>query len=331
MSHQAFDIIDESPTAQRGHTAQQGAVYPPPASQPPAPRRRRDFLNLGMGLFSVLLAVGWFMATRSAMDAGLNAQLEADVRGAEHLFTQDRASRQQRLQAECRLMSEDPRLKSTLATEGMDRATVEDILVGLRKQSSAEVVAVLSPTARVTASEGMDSLGGLDLSTASVVRAAQQGMDAAAGSWVLGDKLFDVAVRALRFGDNTIAFLVLAAPVSAGSLENLHTSTGVGAALLISGKAGPSFPPLPTFQAAFTALAQEPAALPLQRRAFDGQSAVARVLEVPQTMPQVRVALVRMSDVVAEPFGALRGLLWLPPVVAALFGALAIVRGRLLG
>lgn len=331
MSHQAFDIIDESAAVQAGQTGQQGAVYPTSAPPPPAPRRGRDFLNLGMGLFSVLLAVGWFMAARGAMDKGVHAQLEADVRGAEHLFTQDRAARQQRLQSECRLMSEDPRLKSALATEGMDRATVEDILVGLRKQSSADVIAVLNPTARVMASEGTEGLGGLDLSTATVVRAAQQGMDAAAGSWVLGDKLFDVAVRALRFGDTTIAYLVLASPVSASTLQNLHTSTGVGAALLISGKAGPSFPPLPSFQAAFSALAQEPAALPLQRRVFDDQSAVAQVLEVPQTMPQVRVALVRMADVVTEPFGAMNGLLWIPPVVAALFGALAIVRGRLLG
>lgn len=330
MSHSAFDIVDES-AGLPGRTSQQGVVYATPPPPPPAPRKSRDFLNLGMGLFSLLLAVGWFMGARNAMDAGVQAQLEADVRGAEHLFTQDRASRQQRLQAECRLMSEDPRLKSALATEGMDRATVEDILVGLRKQSSAEVIAVLNPTARVMAVEGVEGLGGLDLSTAGVVRAAQQGMDAAAGSWVLGDKLYDVAVRALRFGDSTIAFLVLAAPVTANTLENLHTSTGTGAALLISGKAGPSFPPLPSFQSAFGALAQEPSALPAQRRAYDGQVAVVQVVEVPQTMPQVRVALVRMADVVAEPFGAMRWLIWIPPLVAALFGALAIVRGRLFG
>jgi hypothetical protein len=284
-----------------------------------------------MGLFSVLLAVGWFVAVRGAMDTGVQAQLEADVRGAEHLFTRDTAARQQRLQSECGLMSEDPRLKSLLAAEGLDRAHLEGLLVGLRKQSSAELIAVLGPTARVRASAGLEGLGGLDLSTATVVRAAQQRAEAAAGSWVLGDTLFDVAVRALRSGGTPIAYLVLASPVSASTMENLHTSTGVGAALLISGKAGPSFPPLPSFQAAFTALAQEAVAQPLQRRAFEGQPAVAQVVEVPGTMPRVGVALVRMADVVAGPFGSLRGLLWIPPGVAALFGALAILRGRLLG
>ncbi|XXF80046.1 cache domain-containing protein [Myxococcaceae bacterium GXIMD 01537] len=328
MTQEAFDI-DESAEAHH-RPAPQGAVRPV-APPPPAPSRGRDFLNLGLGLFAVLLAVGWGMAVRGAMDRGIQTQLEADVRGAEHLFTQDRAARQQRMQAECRLMSEDPRLKSALATEGMDRATVEDILVGLRKQSSAEVIAVLNPTARVMASEGLDGLTGLDLSTAAVVRAAQQGTDASAGSWVLGDKLFDVSARALRFGDNTIAFLVLASPINTATLENLHMATGTGAALLISGKAGPSFPPLPSFQGAFAALAQEPAALPLQRRTFDPQAAVAQVVEVPQTMPQVRVALVRMADGVTEPFGAMSWLIWVPSIAAALFGVVAIVRGRLFG
>lgn len=324
MNHEAFDI-DES-AAQPSHSAPQAVAYAPPPQ-----RRGRDFLNLGMGLLSVLLAVGWFVGVRGAMDKGLNALLEADVRGAEHLFTQDRASRQQRLQAECRLMSEDPRLKSALATEGMDRATVEDILVGLRKQSSAEVLAVLDPSARVMASEGDSSLNGLDLSSAAVVRAAQQGTDAAASSWVLGDKLFDVAARALRFGDTTIAYLVLATPVTSSTMENLHSATGTGASLLISGRASHSFPPLPSFQSAFASLEKEPGAVALQRRTIDGQTAVVQVIEVPQTMPQVRVALVRMADAVTTPFGALNWLIWLPPVVAMLFGALAIVRGRLFG
>lgn len=328
MTQEAFDIDESHEPAPASRNSGPHAVPPPP---PMAPRRGRDFLNLGLGLVSVALAVGWFAAARGAMDRGVQAQLEANVSGAEHLFTQDRAQRQQRLQAECRLMSEDPRLKSALATEGMDRATVEDILVGLRKQSSAEVVAVLNPTARIMAAEGLEGVVGLDLSTASVVRSAQQSGDAAAGSWVLGDKLFDVATRALRFGDQTIAYLVLAAPVSAATMENLHATTGTGAALLISGKASPSFPPLPSYQGAFAALAQEPAALAAQRRVYDGNAAVVQVLEVPQTMPQVRVALVRMADGVTEPFGAMRYLLWAPPMVAALFGALAIVRGRLLG
>jgi hypothetical protein len=333
MTQEAFDIDEsDAPSPQAAPVPMAPVAAPPPTAPAPAPPvRKRDFFNLGLGLVSVALAVGWFVMARGALDRGIHAQLEADVRGAEHLFQQDRASRQQRLQAECRLMSEDPRLKSTLATEGMDRATVEDILVGLRKQSSAEVIAVLNPSARVMASEGSEALSGLDLSTAAVVRAAQQGTDAAAGSWVLGDKLFDVAARALRFGDNTIAFLVLAAPVTSSTLENLHAATGTGAALIVSGKATPSFPPLPSFQGAFTALAQEPSAVPLQRRAFNGVASMAQVMEVPQTMPQVRVALVRTADSVTEPFGPMAWLVWVPPVVAALFGALAILRGRLFG
>ncbi len=328
MTQEAFDI-DES-DAQPQH-APPPPLAPVAAPPPAAPGRKRDFLNLGLGLVSVALAVGWFALARGAMDKGIHAQLESGLRGAEHLFHQDRTMRQQRLQAECRLMSEDPRLKSALATEGMDRATVEDILVGLRKQSSAEVIAVLNPTGRVMSSEGLESLSGLDLSTAAVVRAAQQGTDAAAGTWVLGDKLFDVAARALRFGDTTIAYLVLATPVTPSTLESLHAATGTGAALIVSGKPTASFPPLPTFQTAFGALAQEPAAVPLQRRDFGGVAAMAQVLEVPQTMPQVRVALVRTADTVAEPFGPMGWLVFIPPVVAALFGALAILRSRLFG
>jgi hypothetical protein len=297
---------------------------------PSAPRRGRSLWNLAVGTLALVLAAGWFVLAGSTFEAGVQAQLKAHLGGAERFFNRELALRQQRLQAECRLLTEDPRLKSALAVQGMDRATLEDLLLGLRKQSSADVLALLTPDARVQASEGFQGLPGLDLSSAALVRGARESGDAVSGSWVLGEQLFDVAVRALRVEDQLVAYLVLGARLTPASLEALHEATGSGAALLISGKAQAAYPPLPFFQSAFARLAQEPGVVPPQRRAFEGAEAMVQVVEVPRTVPPVRVALVRPVEDFVAPFSLSRRLLWLPPIIATLLGALAIARGRLL-
>jgi hypothetical protein len=294
------------------------------------PRRGRSVWNLAVGTLALLLAAGWFVAARTTFDSGVQAQLSEHLRGSERFFTRELALRQQRLQAECRLMTEDPRLKSALAIQGMDRATLDDILMEMRKQSSADVLAVLTPDARVQASQGFESLPGLDLSSAALIRTARDSGDAVAGNWVLGEQLFDVGIRAIRVGDQIVAYLVLGSRLTQASMEALHEATGSGAALLIAGKPGVAYPPLPFFQGAFAGLAQEPGALPPQRRDFNGTEAVVQVVEVPRTVPPVRLAMVRPVDDFLAPFSLPRQLLWLPPLIAMLLGALAIARGRLL-
>jgi hypothetical protein len=302
---------------------------PRPLAEAP-PRRGRSVWNLAVGTLALVLAAGWFVLTRTAFDAGTQAQLREHLGGAERFFTRELSQRQQRLQAECQLITEDPRLKSALAIQGIDRATLEDILAGLRKQASTDVLALLTPTAQVQASEGFEGMAGLDLSSAALIRAARDSGDAVAGNWVLKEELFDVAVRAIRVDEQVVAYLVLGARLTPASLEALREATGTGAALLIAGKAGTAFPSTPPFQSAFASLAREPGTVEPQRRAYEGAEAMVQVVEVPRTVPPVRLALVRPVEDFQAPFSRAWQLLWLPPVFATILGALAIARGRLL-
>lgn len=302
-----------------------------PGALAAAPARRgRSVWNLAVGTLALVVAAGWFVLTRSAFDSGAQTQLQEQLRGAERFFTRELTLRQQRLQAECQLITEDPRLKSALAIQGIDRDTLEDILAGLRRQSSADMLALLTPTAQVQASEGFDGLAGLDLSSAGLIRAARDSADAVAGNWVLKEELFDVAVRAVRVDDQPVAYLVIGTRFTPASLEALREATGAGAALLIAGKAGTAFPSTPFFQSAFSSLAQEPGMVEPRRQSFEGAEAMVRVVEVPRTVPPVRLALVRPVEDFLAPFSRSWNLLWLPPLFATLLGALAIVRGRLL-
>src|SRR5687768_4042998 len=102
------------------------------------PSRSRGIAAFAMvSILTLGLAGMWSFIAQQQLESSLVTESQQHLNSAHKAFSYARARVQAELQAHCRVMVEDPRLKSTLATEGMDVATVADILQDLSKLRGA--------------------------------------------------------------------------------------------------------------------------------------------------------------------------------------------------
>lgn len=287
----------------------------------PPPGRRMIVPALILGAVSVAVSVMWLVVARRAVDAGVRANAVPYLERAKKAFDHMRSRTQSELRTQCRVLVEDPRLKSALGTEGMDEATLVDILNDLRALSGSTFLAILTPEGKVRAVSGADSLRGMNLASSQLMTSARTAPSAVAGAWVINGDLIDVGAQALRFEKETLAFLVAGAPLDKESLHAVYETSGAGVALILEGKVKASAPADAPYQAAFDALATQPGEL--SGRAFEsgGLAFVASLTnamtEAPgQEMP--RVAAVRALDPSIKAFERLGMMLWIPPAIVFL-------------
>lgn len=274
----------------------------------------------------VVLAVGlgaaWSYVAQRQLATAItgNAITEVDRAGA--VFHLVRARTQESLRAQCRLLVEDPRLKSTLATEGMDEATVADILGDLGKQRGSGFVMVLNPEGHVFAEWGADELRGLDLSASAVIKNAKGASEAVTGSWVIGKTIIDLGAMTIRLDGQVIAFLVVGQQVDAELAKTLAAATGDGIAVVVGGE---------------VTLLSDPALRPVVETlardsgTFGGRPVdaahVGAMLDLEETaQSHPRLAVVRPLEPTAQQFALLGWLLWLPPVLVLIALMLAMSR-----
>jgi hypothetical protein len=267
--------------------------------------------SLGVAAIAVAAAAAWYAGARAKLAEGDRRQNSLAIDSAGALWTQNREQVQARLRSECRVLSEDPRLKSTVATRGMDERTLADVLEDLRKLTGSALLAVLTPEGKVQAVIGQGLATGLDLSGTAVVKSAGSTSDAAVGDWLVGDQFLEVSVSALRFGSHLVGYFVVGAPLGVEALGRLAAAGGVPLALIVANRVVASAPKESGLQAVFDNLANE--AAPFEHRTLveAGREYGARLLEIPGLTRSVRVAFVRSVEGGAVS-GELAALLWVP-------------------
>jgi Double sensory domain of two-component sensor kinase len=285
------------------------------------PSRPSYFVIFFLVLLVAGAGLGAFVAQRRLSDA-IAFENRGRLDAAKGVFDLLRARALEDMRGQGRILVEDPRLKSTLNTEGIDEATVADILRDLGRLRGAGMLVVLTPTGRVFAEAGAPELRGLDLSASRVVKDAQQSKDSVKGSWVIGNKIFDLSITAIQFESNVIAYLVVGQTLDQALLKSLGTATGVGLGIAI----GTEFTAVSDDQLkAMPVLAQQ------QTQTTDlppfeqgGASYVANVVELEQ-MGQNRPRLVLVASLAptGATFSIFKWLLWLSPVLVLIGIALA--------
>src|SRR5688572_21646352 len=96
-------------------------------------RRSRMPWVLVVIVLTVGIASVWTFVARRQLTSAAILEATDHLGNAREAFSIAIARQQAELQSHCRVLVEDPRLKSTLATEGIDEATVADILDDLAK------------------------------------------------------------------------------------------------------------------------------------------------------------------------------------------------------
>lgn len=196
-------------------------------------QRRRSIFGAIAASVGLVLAAGWFFAVRHMTKT---ARHDADVKAVAHaaeLIELLRATAADRAKGAAQLLAEDPRLKSTLGTAGVDEATILDSLQDVQKLNGQPIFAVLSPQGRVQVVIGAPKLKGLDLSSTSIVKGALGQEGATVGPWMVEDRVAEVAASAVRVGDRVVAIIVVGGLVPDAALGKVAQTAGVRLALMV--------------------------------------------------------------------------------------------------
>lgn len=288
------------------------------------PRRSILVLAAIVLLMVGVAALGSYVMLRQ-LDTAIATDNRTRLDAARNVFDLLRARALEEMRGQGRILVEDPRLKSTLNTEGMDEATVADILRDLGKLRGSGMLVVLTPEGRVFAEAGAPELRGLDLSASGVVKKAQSSNEAGVGSWVIGNKIIDLAIIAIRFDTTVIAYLVVGQTVDQTLLKSVGTAINVGIGIAIGAEwAVASDDKLKSL----TQLAQN-AGTASQLFEVDGVRYVANIIELEQMgQSRPRLVLVQSLATTTATFSMLRWLLWLSPLLVFIAMVLAISRSN---
>lgn len=287
---------------------------------PVARRGGRIAFVVAVIVLTVGLGAVWSFLAHRQLQTAIATSASTRLGHAHAAFQSLRSRTQDQLKALCRVMVEDPRLKSTLATEGIDAATVADILNDLGKLRGAGFLLVLTPEGRVFAEAGAPELKDLDLASSAVVKKAQEGSDVAVGAWVLGGQVKDLAIMAIRFGDETISYLAVGQAVNAPLMKEVASASGVGVATALGTTLGVASDE--SLKPVFSTAAAEAGGYTGRTLTMQGQTYVTAVFELAETAQSHRLVLVSSLADAKPPFADLEWLLFVPPglvLLAVLF------------
>lgn len=271
----------------------------------------------------------WSWVALRQLSAAIARENADHLEHARKTFDSTRSRTLDSLRAHCRVLVEDPRLKTTLATEGVDEPTVADILNDLGKLRRAGFLMILSPEGRVFAQAGAEELRGLDLSGSSVVKSAQATLEAVVGSWVIGGKLMDLGIMPIRFGPAPMAYLVVGLAVDQDMLNAVAEQTGVAIATETGGTIMLSSQPDEGLKAVFPLLAGQTGTTPARVLAIQGETYVAAGAELePSGHSPTRLVLVQPLTHAATLFAKLQWLIFLPPALLLIAALLAMTVNR---
>jgi hypothetical protein len=286
--------------------------------------RRSIVLAIALLILMVGVAALGSFVMQQQLDTAIANENRTRLDTAKGVFDLLRTRSLEDMAGQGRILVEDTRLKAPLATEGINEATVADILRDLRELRGGMLV-VLTPEGRVFAEAGAPELRGLDLSASKVVKEAQQTPKAVVGSWVIGNKIIDLSIIAIRFDTTVIAYLVVGQTIEQTLLKSLSTATGVGLGIAI----GTEWTMVSDDKVkAMTSLAQNTAATS-QMFELDGTRYVASVVELEQMgQSRPRLVLIQSLAPTGATFSIFKWLIWLSPILVLIGMGLAVSRSN---
>ncbi len=300
-----------------------------PSVGPMRAGRAFSFLFAFVALVVVGLAGLWTYVAQQFVATSIVADHRGELDRGRAVFELARKQTQEGLRAQCRVLVEDPRLKSTLSTEGIDEATVADILGDLAKLRRTGMLVVLSPDGHVFAEANADELKGLDLSASSVFKKLQSTADAVVGSWVIGGKIIDLSATAIRFNANVIAYLVVGQAVDQELVKQVAEAAGVEIAIVLGNEVALAHPDDSATKTLLQSIAHDSSAAILQVRGASGERYLGTSIELEDSaQARPRLAIARAIAPTFEKFETLRWLLWLVPPLVVLALLLSLMRSR---
>jgi serine phosphatase RsbU (regulator of sigma subunit) len=243
----------------------------------------------------------------AGIELGLRQQLRdalaADLGGSAASFAESLAAGADRLLAEGRVVAEEPRLKATMGTPGIDRATLEDVADELRAAVGWDLLALVAADGTVVACRGAPAPDSLP----DAARTALAGSPVA-GYWRAGAGagVFQVAAVPLAFGPRVIGALVAGTALSDAWAARIGGRAHMPVTLRAA--SGPLASSLPAGSAVRAAAEALPEPAPVEAE-LAGERFLLREVELAGG-GGLRALLFRSEDEAFGPYRSLRGIVF---------------------
>ncbi len=238
---------------------------------------------------AVIIVAGMVAAGCAAMLSlrwrdGIKNREETTLERSEIAFLRELQGAGADLSSLVRVIVDDARVRTTLATPGIDDETILDLLRDMRVSTGVSIIGVLE-AGRVRTCLGADGLVRADLSGSSLVRDAWDA-GRSSGLWALKDELLSIAMAPVRLANDPPRLVMVGRKVGPTELETVGQDLGTTGALMINGR------PV----AGDESYALQTARLPTGVFTVDDPTAVrVRIGIVPDVSPPVRAVWVVQS------------------------------------
>lgn len=187
---------------------------------------RRSNVDLFLATVGVVVAVVWFVGIKRLGNEERTAAAEERLTRGAGLIGHYQALEAKRLVAAAEMLATDQRLRSTLLS-GLDEPTLVDSFKDIEALDHNSLHAVLSPSGKVAAVVGDETLRKADLSSSSLVKAAQNSEHGVTSHWLLDGKLVEVAAASSSLGNEVKGIVLVGDTVSDAALSELAAAADI--------------------------------------------------------------------------------------------------------
>ena len=193
---------------------------PSPATHATSPGPSSETRQVGKALsfrtvilLSALILIGGILiatlfATTSVLQRNARTRLTEDLQRARQVFEELQGYRSSLFRSQAAVIADEPRLKATVATPGVDSQTIREVAEDHQRTVRADLFLVTDPLGKVLVDVADRAATGTSMAQAEIVARTLERREAS-GIWVRGDKTFQVQARRLEFGSDVVGAIVV--------------------------------------------------------------------------------------------------------------------------
>lgn len=182
-----------------------------------------------MILISALLLIAailgaTLLATTTVLQRNARDRLTEDLQRSRQVFEELQGYRASLFKSQVAVIADEPRLKATVATPGVDAQTIREVAVDHQRTVRADLFLVVDSAGKVLVDVADPSATGTSMAQAEIVAKTLEKRDSS-GIWVRNDKVHQVQARRLEFGSDVVGAIVVGYVIDDRVADTVYNQT----------------------------------------------------------------------------------------------------------
>jgi len=164
------------------------------------------------------------LATTTVLQRNARDRLTEDLQRSRQVFEELQGYRASLFKSQVAVIADEPRLKATVATPGVDAQTIREVAVDHQRTVRADLFLVVDSAGKVLVDVADPSATGTSMAQAEIVAKTLEKRDSS-GIWVRNDKVHQVQARRLEFGSDVVGAIVVGYVIDDRVADTVYNQT----------------------------------------------------------------------------------------------------------